>query len=120
MVSRLECRHRRPDVLNDADALVTENATRLASWDVTLEDVQIGTANCRLRDFDDRVRGSRDVGLRTVLQSFLAWPLIHEGLHHAGRCGAIAGFGIVSRAMVYHLSGRPMILDLTSADSDQT
>jgi hypothetical protein len=33
----------------------------------------------------------------------------------------IAGFGIVSIAMVYHLSGNPADdLDLTSADSDQT
>ena len=87
MVSRLECRHRGPDLLDDADALMAENAARLTSRYVTLEDVQVGAANRRLGNLDDRVRGRGDVRLRTVLQRFFARPLIHEGLHHVLSCG---------------------------------
>jgi len=88
MVSRLECRHRRPDLLDDADALMAEDAARLAGRDVALEDVQVGAANRRLDDLDDRVRGRGNVRFRTVLQRFLARPLIHESLHHPLSCGA--------------------------------
>ena len=48
MVSRLERRDGRPDLVDDAHALMAQNAARLASRDVTLEDVQVGSANRRL------------------------------------------------------------------------
>ena len=47
-ISRLEHRDGRPDLVDDADALMAENAAGLASRDVTLEDVQVGPANRRL------------------------------------------------------------------------
>src|SRR5271169_4634941 len=55
-VAWLECRHGPANLLNDADTLVAENAPRLASREVALEDVQVGAANRRFRDLDDRIR----------------------------------------------------------------
>jgi hypothetical protein len=77
MVARFECRHGRPNLLDDADALMAENAAGLASRDVTLEDVQVGAANRRFGDLDDRVRGRGDFRLRAVFQGFLSRPLIN-------------------------------------------
>ena len=87
MVSRFERRHGRSDFLDDADAFVAQNATRLTGRDVALEDVQVGSADRRLGDFDDRVRGRLDVRLRMILQGFLARPQIHERFHRPGCCG---------------------------------
>ena len=74
MVSRFECGHGRPDLLNDADALMTQNATGRTSRDVTLEDVQVGPADRRFHDLDDGVRGRLDFRLRVILQGLLARP----------------------------------------------
>ena len=47
-VARLERRDGRPDLVDDADALMAQNAAGLASRDVALEDMQIGAADRRL------------------------------------------------------------------------
>ena len=76
--------------------------------DVALEDVQIGAADRRLGDLDDRVGGRRDVRLGTVFQGFLARALIDERLHHRRRLltlALVAGFGVVMTFMAGHLSG---------------
>jgi len=90
MVSGFECRHRRPNLLDDADALMAENAAGLASWDVTLKDVQVGSADCRFGNFDDRVRGRRDVRFGAVFQGLLSWPLINERFHRPYCCALSA------------------------------
>ena len=92
VVAGLEGRDGRPDRLDDADALVAEDAARLAGGHVALEDVQVGAADRRLGDLDDRVGGRRDFRLRMVLQGFLARALIDKGFHQAGRCGAARWF----------------------------
>ena len=51
MVSRLERRDGRPNLVDDANALMAQNAAGLASRDVTFEDVQVGSANRRLYVF---------------------------------------------------------------------
>ena len=47
-ISRLERRDGRPNLVDDANTLMAENAAGLAGRDVTLEDVQVGPANRRL------------------------------------------------------------------------
>ena len=91
MVARLERRDGRADLVDDADALMAENAAGLAGRHVALEDVQVGAANCRFSDLDDRVGRRRDVRLRTVFQGFLARPLIDERFHHRGCCDFSVG-----------------------------
>ena len=85
MVSRIERSHGRPNFLDDADALMAKNAAGLASRDVAFKDVQVGAANRRFGDFDDRVGRRRDVRLWAVFQGFLARALINERFHQL-RC----------------------------------
>ena len=82
MVARLERRHGRAGLVDDADALVTEDAARLAGRDVALEDVQVGAANGRFGDLDDRVGGRGDFRLRSILKRFLPGPDVNESFHH--------------------------------------
>ena len=74
------------NLVDDADALVSENAAGLARRDVALEDVQVGAADRRFGDLDDRVGGRRDARLGTVFEGFLARPLIDERFHHRAGC----------------------------------
>ena len=92
MVSRFERRHPRADFLDNADALVTENAAGLAGRNIALEDVQVGAANRRLGYFDDGIGGRRDFRLRTFLQGFLARSRINKGLHCQWCCNPNASF----------------------------
>ncbi len=50
------------DGINNADAFMAQDSPRLAGGDITLEDVQIGAADRRLDDPDDRV--ARRLGSR--------------------------------------------------------
>ena len=86
MISCLECRHRRANLLDDADALMAENAAGPASRDVALEDVQVGAANCCFGDLDDCVGGRRDFRFGAVFQGLLSRPLINERFHRPCRC----------------------------------
>ena len=65
----------RPDLVDDADALVAENAAGLAGRHVALEDMQIGAADRRLDDLDDRVGGRRDFRLGVIFQGLLVRAL---------------------------------------------
>src|SRR5450631_679326 len=103
MVARPEGSYGRADLVNDTDALMTENAAWLASRNVPLEDVQIGAANGRFGHFNNRVSGRRDIGLRTAFQRLLSRPLIYEGFHHAGCCALRAGFRFWRRHEVHGL-----------------
>ena len=80
-VSRLECRDGCSDLVDDADAFVAENAAGLAGRHVALEDVQVGAADRRFSDLDDRVRRCRNFRFGTVFEGFLPRPLINEGFH---------------------------------------
>ena len=86
MISRLERRDGRANLVDDAYALMAQNAAGLASRDVTLEDVQVGSANRRLYYFDDRVRGRRDFRLWMVFQRFLARSSVNESFHRCCCC----------------------------------
>ena len=81
MIARFERCDGWPDLVNNTNALMAQNAAGLASWDVTLENVQVGSANRRLYYFDDRVRGRSDFRLRTLFKGFLARPPVNEGFH---------------------------------------
>src|SRR6202034_3544637 len=76
-ISRLEHRDSRPNLFNDANTLMAENAAGLAGRDITLEDVQIGPADRRLCYFDDRIGWRRDFWFWTIFQSFFAGPPIN-------------------------------------------
>ena len=62
------------DLVDDADALVAQNAARRAGRHVAFEDVQIGAADRRLGDLDDRVGGRGDLRLRALFQRLLPGP----------------------------------------------
>ena len=81
MIPGLERRHGRPDLIDDPDALVTENPPGLAGRHVALQDVKVGTADCRLHYPDDRVCGRRDLRLRTIFEGLLARAPIDESFH---------------------------------------
>ena len=89
MIARLERRDGWPNLVDNANALMAQNAAGLASRDVTLEDVQVGSANRRLYYFDDRVRGRRDFRLWTLFKGFLARPPVNEGFHR--HCCCVSG-----------------------------
>ena len=74
MVAGLERRHGRPDLLDDPDALVTEDPAGLAGRHVALEDVKVGAADRRLDYPDDRVCRRRDLRLRTIFEGLLRRP----------------------------------------------
>ena len=63
----MEGGHADADLVDHADALMAEDATRRTSRHVTLEDVQIGAADRGLGDLHDRVVGRLELGLRPVL-----------------------------------------------------
>ena len=111
MVSRFERSDGGPDFIDDADAFMTENAAGLARRDVTLENVQIGAANCRFGHFDDRVRGSRDIRLGPVFEGLLSWPLINECFHRPCCYALIAGcwFWRCNDVHGCHLSGELIV-----------
>ena len=77
-VKRGDCR---ADLVDHADAFVTENAAGRAGRHVTLEDMQVGAADRGLDDFDDGIRRRGDLRLRTILDGFLAGSIVDEGLH---------------------------------------
>jgi hypothetical protein len=58
--------------LDDAYALVPEDPSGRARRHVAFQDVQIRAADGRPRDFDDRIAGSEQLGLRAILQGFFA------------------------------------------------
>ena len=64
-----------------APSVSSRRTAALASRDVTLEDMQVGSAN-RLYYFDDRVRGRRNVRSWTLFQAILTRPPVDEGFHH--------------------------------------
>src|SRR5580700_11122811 len=69
-VTRLECRHGPANLVDDADTLVAENAPRLTRRDVSFEDVQVGAANCRFSDLDDRIRRRGNLRPGMVFEGF--------------------------------------------------
>ena len=56
-VADLEGRHASPDRVDDAGALMSEDASRLARRNVALENVQVSTADGGLDHFDERIAG---------------------------------------------------------------
>ena len=103
MIARLEHRDGGPDLVDNADAFMAENAAGLTSRKVAFEDMQIGAADRRFRYLDDRIRRSRDFRLWPVFQGLLAHGLIDQRLHRWScfRFGRpVVGFGIVAKVMV--------------------
>ena len=81
MVARLECGDGIADVVDDTNALVTENTAWHACRNVTLQNVEIGPADGRLKKLDDRVGRSRYFRFRPFLNDLLPWAVIDERLH---------------------------------------
>ena len=79
------------DLVDDADALVAENAARLAGRHVAFEDVQVGAANRRLGDLDDRVGRRRDFRLWRDLPGPSCPGPDRRGFHCPGCCGNTRG-----------------------------
>ena len=81
MIARLKYRDSGTDLIDNSDAFMAQNTARLATWQIPFEDMKIGAANCRPRDFDDGVRRRLDFRLRAIHQAFLADRLIDKRLH---------------------------------------
>jgi hypothetical protein len=82
-------RHGGTHVNHDADALVPENPARRHTWQVALQDVQVGTADGRGGDPDDGVRGVLDRRAGRLFPRSLARTVIHQRLH--ATCGCTLG-----------------------------
>jgi hypothetical protein len=80
-VARLERRDGGSDAVDDADPFVPQDAARFAAGQIALEDVQIGAADGRPCDLDDRIRRRLDFWLRMVFPALLARAVIDERLH---------------------------------------
>ena len=70
----LKCGDARRQPVDDADALMAENAAGLAGRHVAFEDVQVGAANRRLGDLDDRVGGRSDLRVGRSSRAFFPGP----------------------------------------------
>jgi len=69
------------DIVDDANTFVAENPSRLATRNIALEDVQIGAADRRPGDPDDRVGGRGDLRGWAFFQGFSPRALIDESFH---------------------------------------
>src|SRR5581483_12051058 len=70
-----------------ADSLVAEDRARRHLGDVALEDVQVGAADRRAADADDRVGRRLDRRVRHELPGLLARAVIDERLHRVSLFG---------------------------------
>ena len=86
MIAGLERCDGGANLVDDADAFMTQYAAGLTRWQIAFEDVEIGAANRRLRNFDDRIGRKGDFRLWPIFQGLLAHGLIHQRLHHWGCC----------------------------------
>ena len=80
-VARLERRDRGADLDDRADGLVAEDRPGLHLGDVALEDVQVGSADRRRVDADDRVRRLLDARIRDLVPGALAGAVVDERFH---------------------------------------
>ena len=69
------------DAVDDADALVAEDAAGRAGGDVALQDVQVRAADGGLERFDDGVAGRLDLRLGPVFERLFAGTLVDESFH---------------------------------------
>jgi hypothetical protein len=92
VVAGVERGHAGADGLDDAHALVPEDAARRAARHIALEDVQVGAADGRLADLDDGVARRLDLGLGMVFERFEAGAPVYEcfhGSHVRPRCAPV-------------------------------
>ena len=97
LLADLELRDGRAHLIDDPDALVPENAPVGHGGQVALENVQVGPADRRGGDADDRVRRLLDRRPRLALPGVLAGTVVDERFHLEGRIrlGLPAGGGFV-------------------------
>jgi len=69
------------DFIDHADALMTQNAAGRTSRHVAFKDVQIGSADRCLDDFDEGVRRRGNLRHRTIFDGFFPRSVIDECLH---------------------------------------
>ena len=93
LVPDVKLRDARPDLFDDADALVAEDAALGHGREISLEDVKVGSADRRRRDPDDRVGRILEAGARTLLPRGLAGAVVDERPHRGfgGRGGGLCG-----------------------------
>jgi hypothetical protein len=82
-------RHPGADLFDDADAFVAEYASGFAARHVAFKNMEVGTANRRLRYLDDRIGRLEYRRTRPFVERLLAGAVIHERLHrlHGHRAG---------------------------------
>jgi len=80
-VSGLERRHRVADLDDRANPLVAEDRAGLHLGDVALEDMEVGPADRRRVDPDDRVRRLLVRGVRDLVPGAHPGTVVHECLH---------------------------------------
>ena len=85
MVTGLEGRYRRSDLLDDADALMSERAARRAAWHVALQNMQIGSANRCVGNANKRITWFDDRGFDDVIERFCARAVIDKRFHIQSR-----------------------------------
>lgn len=85
-VAGAEVANGRTDRIENADALMAENASGCARCHVAFEDVEVRPANRRLHDFHDRVSGSLDLRLRTIFDRLAPRSAIDERFHESLPC----------------------------------
>ena len=97
------------DLLDGADRLVAEHRARETRGHVALEDVQVGAADRRGVDADDRVARIGDRGIVDGVPAPFSGAVVDEGLHRVLRSAAVSNAvcsGIASCTPVDH--GRPL------------
>ena len=89
-IADVKCGDCPADLIDYADALMTQDAAGRASRHVAFKNVQVGAADGRLDYFDNGIGRRGDVWLRTIFNGLLTRSLIDECLH-----GGLLGCGIL-------------------------
>ncbi len=86
MLSLAEAMNRFSNLIYYTHAFMAQDRTRRTSSNIPLLNMQIGSANCRFRQFNDSIRWLTDLRLRTILQPHIANSWVDECLHDGIRC----------------------------------
>jgi hypothetical protein len=88
MVAGLKAGNARADLMNHADAFVTQNAAGGAAGDIAFKYVQVGTADRGPADLDHRIGGRVDARHRPLVQRLQTRSVIDKRFHEAFRVTA--------------------------------
>ncbi|WP_254908040.1 hypothetical protein [Sphingobium sp. GW456-12-10-14-TSB1] len=77
MIAGLKAAYRGADFIDNPDTFMAEHPARFAGRDITLENVQVGAADRRLGDADNRVGGGLKNRPGALVQAFLTRAVIY-------------------------------------------